>query len=47
METGERTTRGSTGAREGRHWERQAHCLSERSKNPLKKEAQVIKSKGQ
>jgi len=29
METGERTTQGATGVQEGRHWEKQANCLSE------------------
>jgi hypothetical protein len=37
METRERTTQGSTRVQEGRHWEKQANCLSERSKFSLKK----------
>jgi len=41
---GERTTQESTGVREGRHWEKQANCLSERGKISLEK-AQVINSR--
>ena len=41
---GERTTQESTGVRKGRHWEKQATCLSERGKISLEK-AQVINSR--